>query len=118
MSSDTIPAVCPGVCSGIDPQPTDTQFLARNQVTGGGRNQAALQRVDQDLHVGMLGDHVLELGHVVVMVVGQQDVRELVVAPLDQLEQWRDWATGVDQHRCRAMLIYHQIGVRQPGLAH
>ena len=108
----------PGVCSGSIVERAAVDRLAGRHRAGGALDLIALELVDQHRGAGMELEHLLELGDVVVMVMGQQHVRELVAHPLDHCQQRLDRAAGVDQHRLRAQLVGHQVGVRQPVVIH
>ena len=97
-SSETIPAVWPGVCSGSIRRPPVRTGSPGTSSPVAGRDQLALARVDQDRRAGMALEHLVQRADVVVVVVREQHVREREVVALERVEQRRDRAAGVDQH--------------------
>ena len=76
-----------------------------------------LERVRHDLHpVALLPDVVL--GHVVGVVVGQQQQPHVEPVPVGGLEQRLGRAARVDHHAGAALLVAHEVGVREPVRLH
>ncbi len=107
----SIPSVCPGVCSAsmLRP-PTSSTF-------GPGLDRAihveqplGLKRVREDLDAELLLVDVV-LGHVVGVVMGEQQMRGLQVHLLDLRQQRLGRPTGVDDHRGATGLVGHEVGV-------
>ena len=67
---------------------------------------------------GWRSEHLVELAHVVVVVVGEQDVGQGQPALVDRLQQRRDRAAGVDHHRRAAVLVGDEVRVGQELLGH
>ena len=117
-SSDSIPAVWPGVCSGsISSAPL--VIVSPGSIVPVA--PATWSRSSAWISTGVPGwrrQHLVELGHVVVVVVGEQDVRQLERPAREELEQRRDRAAGVDHHRVAARLVGDQVGVGQQVVVH
>ena len=60
----------------------------------------------------------VELGDVVVVVVGEQDVGDVEPVLVGLGDQRRDGAAGVDDERVAVRAGRDEVGVRQPGVAH
>ena len=73
-SSESIPAVWPGVCSVRTVRPPISSSVVGLEVAGRAVHEVALGGVDQDLGVGPALGQRVELGDVVVVVVGEQHV--------------------------------------------
>src|SRR3954451_7768178 len=58
------------------------------------------------------------LGHVVAVMVGEQQVRHGQFEPLDRLEQRTRRPARVDEHAVAALLVGHEVGVGEPIRVH
>src|SRR5438270_900895 len=74
--------------------------------------------MDQDRGSGVALQHPLEFGDMVVVVVGEEHVRESEAHPLEHGEQWGDGTPRVDHHRVLTKLVGHQIRVGQEIVVH
>ena len=73
--------------------------------------------MDQD-GPGVLGEHRVELGDVIVVMVGQEHVGQRELAATQVVEQRRHRTAGVDHHGVPAQLVGDDVGVGQPLVAH
>jgi len=103
---------------GLDAQCAALELLAGLERARRAGHLIALRGMDQNRRSGVLLQHPLELGDVIVVVVGEQYVGELEPPPADHIEQRLHWPAGIDQGRLRALLVGHQVGVRQPRFTH
>src|SRR3954452_6032001 len=87
--------------------------LARLHRAGRLGDLVALGRVDEHLHVGPALLDRGDLGDVVVVMVGEQDVRRRQVVAADRVEQRLHRPAGVDEERLAARLGRDQVGVRE-----
>ena len=117
-SSDSIPAVWPGVCSGsiVSAPVSIVSPGAIVPVAAGTRSRSSWW-----ISTGVPGwrcEHRRDLDDVVVMVVREQDVGQRELAAPQAVEQRLDRAAGVDHDRVPARLVGDQIGVRQERVVH
>src|SRR3954447_10181340 len=97
-------------------QPTDRDLLVRLHLAGGAGY--ALVGVGEHGGVGPALEDLAELGDVIVVVMGQQHVRDGQAELVGRLQQRRDRATGIDDERVAARLSRDEIRVGKPVLAH
>ena len=110
----SIPSVWPGVCSApIFRPPASSTMSPGSIVRSTSSSRCGLQRVGQDLDAEALLVDVV-LGHVVGVVVGQQQVRDRQVVLVDAAEQRLRRPARVDDHAVPAGLVGHEVGVGQP----
>ena len=109
----------PGVCSALTRQAADLELLVGEQVAG---RAAARRRARAGwIRTSASGQRCLscvELGDVVAVVVGEQDVGDVEVVLVGLGDQRLDGAAGVDEEGVAARLAGHEVGVRQPAVAH
>ena len=109
----------PGVWIGSISQRAGRDRLAGRHRAGGAARPASRSSWWISTGVARIAaEHRVELGDVIVVVVGEQHVRQLELAPGAALEQRRHRAAGVDHHRVAAELVGDQVGVRQVPVAH
>ena len=118
MSSESIPAVWPGVWIGSISRAPEWIGYPRLHRAGRRGDLTALERVNQHGHAGVLLEDRVELRDVVVVMMGEQHVGERELAASQDVEQRLHRPAGVDQHRIAAELVSHEIRVRQPGFVH
>ena len=88
------PRRVPGSVQWLDLERPALDRDARLHGARSGRHPLALQRVDEHLCLGMALEHLAQLGHVVVMVMGQQDMRELERAAGEEVVERTDRTAG------------------------
>ena len=91
---------------------------ARRQCSVGQGHPVALELVSQDRNVRVTLEHLIELGDVVVVVVGEQYVGERQLPTAEVVEQRPDRTAGVDHHRVPAWLVRDDVRVRQEVVVH
>ena len=110
--------MCPGVCSRLDragrrPRTVSPGSIVRSTSS----SRAASSGWASDLDpVALLPDVVL--GHVIDVVVGEQELRDVEPVPLLGLEQRPRWPAGVDHDAVPPSLVPHEVGVREPVRLH
>jgi hypothetical protein len=82
------------------------------------RHAIALELVDQDRRPGMALEHLVDLGHVIVVVMGEQDVRQLKRSAPEELQQRLNRAAGVDHHRVAPRFVGHHVRVGHEVVVH
>ena len=117
-SSDSIPAVWPGVCSvrTVSPPISSSWSGSRSPVAPSTRSRSAGW-----IRTSASGQRSLqrvELGDVVVVVVGEQDVGDVEPVLVGLRDQRGDGTAGVDDERVAVRAGRDEVGVRQPGVAH
>ena len=103
ISSEIIPFVWPGVCSVRTRQPGQLELGVGLEVAGGAAHVLALARVDQHLGVRPALQGLAQLGDVVAVVVGEQDVGDGQVVLVGLGEQLVHRAARVDQEGVAAV---------------
>ena len=101
-SSESIPRGVARRVQRAHAQAADLELLVGQQVAGGAVDEAALLGVDQDLGVRPALLERVELGDVVVVVVGEQDVGDVEAVLVGLGDQRRDGPAGVDDERVAA----------------
>ncbi len=107
------PRCGPGVCSGRDGQPADRRARRpglRSPVVPGTRSSAWASTGG----VRPALERLAELGDVVVVVMGEQDVGDGQAVLVGLLEQRRERAAGVDEEGVAARPGRDEVGVGQP----
>ena len=105
----------PGVCSVAHGEAADLELVARLEVAGRAVDELALGRVDQHLRVREAVEHRGELGHVVVVVVGEQHVRDRDVRRASALSSsGRTGPPASTKNAVAAGPGGDEVGVRQP----
>ena len=107
-----------GRVQGRDGQPADRERLVLVQVAGRAVDELALGRVDQHRRVREAVDDLGELGHVVVVVVGEQHVRDRDPLPLRLVEQRPHRPARVDEEPVPARPRGDEVGVGEPVRVH
>jgi hypothetical protein len=76
-------------------------------------DQARGQLVGQDRRAELLRESI-QPGEVVMVMVGEQDRRDLQVLRSGRLDQRLDAVVAVDEHARGALLVAHEVGVGEP----
>jgi hypothetical protein len=74
--------------------------------------------VDEHRDVGEGALHRVELSHVVVVMVGEEHVGQRQLTALEEVQQRSHGTAGVDHDGAASQLVAHDVGVRQPSVAH
>ena len=106
----------PGVCSGRIGQAADLDLLVGPHLAG--RPGHALLGVGEHGGVRPALEDLVQLGDVVVVVVGEQNVRDGHAVLVGLGEQRLDRAAGVDEEGVAARLRRDEVGVGEPVRAH
>ena len=112
------PARVAGGVQHPQPQAADRQLLAVLDRPGDAVHQVALGGVDQHLRVREAAAHGLQLGHVIVVVMGDQHVGDADGVLLGRVQQRPNRAPGVEEEAVAAGLGGDEIGVGQPVRVH
>ena len=88
-----------GSVQGFDVQGAAVDRLARHEIAGRGGDIPALEGVDEHRGLRVEVHQPREFGYVIVVVVRQQDVRELEAHPAQDVQQRLDRPAGVDDRR-------------------
>ena len=112
-----MPFVWPGVWSVWTCEPAGVDRRARLDRPRDALDEVGLARVDEDLDRGVRLDDLRQLDDVVVVVVGEQDVRGDDAVALGRLEQRLDRTAGVDEEGV-ALSVAHEVRVGQEIVGH